>query len=238
VSSVIIYNYMGASSSSNMSLPVVVNAAPNRHAATLIFLHGLGDTGHGWAASLAEIKPPNLKIVCPTAAAQPVTLNGGMSMPSWFDLKSLDISGPEDRAGIISASENIHKLIDSEVSSGGIGHNRVILGGFSQGGALAIYSALTYKHTLGGIIGLSCWLPLHTDFPNSLQAGNAETPLLQCHGNADPIVRYNIGEKSSEALSKFMSNSSFHSFRGLGHSSSEEEMEKVSEFISKYIPPP
>ena len=80
-------------------------------------------------------------------------------------MKSLDISGPEDREGIISASKNIHTLIDNEVAAG-VAANRIILGGFSQGGALAIYSALTYKASLAGIVALSCWLPLHQDFPN------------------------------------------------------------------------
>lgn len=94
----------------------------------------------------------------------PVTLNNGFKMPSWFDLKSLEARGPEDEAGIKKASESIQSMIDAEEREG-IPANRIVLGGFSQGGALALYTALTYKKPLAGVIGLSCWLPLHKSFP-------------------------------------------------------------------------
>lgn len=86
-------------------------------------------------------------------------------MPSWFDLTTLDISGPEDEDGIKKATQNIHSMINSEIQSG-ISSNRILLGGFSQGGALALYAGLTYDKPLGGIIALSCWLPLHKKFPS------------------------------------------------------------------------
>lgn len=105
-----------------------------------------------------------MKVICPTAPTMPVTLNAGFQMPSWFDLKTLDISGPEDAEGIRKASQNLHTLINSEISAG-IESERIIVGGFSQGGALALYSALTFPKPLGGVISLSCWLPLHKQFP-------------------------------------------------------------------------
>merc|ERR550517_524635 len=79
--------------------PVVVEASSN-HTASVIFLHGLGDSGHGWASTLSSIKPPGVKLICPSANKMPVTLNSGFTMPSWFDLKSLNPNGPEDEASL------------------------------------------------------------------------------------------------------------------------------------------
>ncbi|KAK3889451.1 hypothetical protein Pcinc_006559 [Petrolisthes cinctipes] len=149
--------------SSKMAAPVVVNATA-KHTATIIFLHGLGDTGHGWASAMAAIGSPHIKFICPTAQVMPVSLNAGFRMPSWFDLKSLDVDGPEDTDGIRKARDLIHRLIDDEVKNG-ITHDRILLGGFSQGGALALYSTFTHTHTLAGVIGMSCWLPLRQEFP-------------------------------------------------------------------------
>ncbi|XP_063615538.1 acyl-protein thioesterase 1-like [Penaeus indicus] len=148
---------------SKMAAPVVVNATA-KHTATVIFLHGLGDTGHGWASAMAAIGSPHIKFICPTAPVMPVTLNNGFRMPSWFDLKSLDVDGPEDSDGIKKARDGIHQLIEEEVKAG-IPHERIMLGGFSQGGALALYSTFTHSRTLAGVIGLSCWLPLREEFP-------------------------------------------------------------------------
>ena len=94
----------------------------------------------------------------------PVTLNNGFQMPSWFDLKTLDAAGPEDDEGIKKAANSIHSLIEQEEALG-IASNRIAIGGFSQGGALALYSALTYTKPLACVVGLSCWLPLHKSFP-------------------------------------------------------------------------
>ena len=104
-----------------------------------------------------------MKIVCPTAESIPVTLNGGCRMPSWFDLKSLDASGSEDESGIKKATKIVHDLIDEEVLRNGVPANRIVLGGFSMGGALALYAGLTYAKKLAGIVALSCWLPLRNE---------------------------------------------------------------------------
>lgn len=116
----------------------------------------------------------------------PVTLNGGFPMPSWFDLYSLTSSDRVDEAGIEKAKTLVHELIDSEVNAG-IPSNRILLGGFSQGGALALYSGLTYSKPIAGILALSCWLPLHEKL-NFASSVNLKTPVLQCHGDIDPIV--------------------------------------------------
>lgn len=127
---------------------------------------------HGWSSALGMIRPSHMKVICPTAPTMPVTLNAGFSMPSWFDLKTLEIGGPEDEPGIISASTKIKELIQSEVQAG-IPSNRIILGGFSQGGALALYTGLTMEEPLAGIVALSCWLPVYKQFPSIKQAASS-----------------------------------------------------------------
>ncbi|VDP31966.1 unnamed protein product [Soboliphyme baturini] len=103
-----------------------------------------------------------IKFVCPHAPVAPVTINGGMTMPSWFDLKGLSASSAEDEVGIKAASKEVQGWLDEEIKSG-IPSNRIILGGFSQGGALALYSGLTYEKPLAGLVAFSCWLPLHQE---------------------------------------------------------------------------
>ncbi|XP_003697332.1 acyl-protein thioesterase 2 [Apis florea] len=213
--------------------PVVI-AATARHTATLIFFHGLGDTGHGWASSMGAVRSPHIKVICPTASTMPVTLNAGFRMPSWFDLRSLEPSGPEDEEGIRRAAEMVHSLIAEEVAAG-IPTKRIVLGGFSQGGALAIYSALTFPEPLAGIIALSAWLPLHQKFPGSNR--NKNTPLLQCHGDCDPIVPYRWGQLTASVLKQFMTQTEFKTYRGMMHASCDEEMRDMKKFIEKVLKP-
>lgn len=199
----------------------------------LIFLHGLGDTGHGWASAMGGLRTPNMKVICPTAQTMPVTLNQGFPMPSWFDLFSLDINGKEDEAGIKKASALVHKMIQDEIK-GGIEAKRIILGGFSQGGALALYSALTFPQQLAGVMALSCWLPLHASFPGAKKTGDT-LPVLQCHGDADPIVPFRVGQMSAAAIKAFMKASTFNTYRGLSHSSSDEELADMKKFIEENV---
>lgn len=221
-------------STSNMSAPVVI-ASSAQQTATVIFMHGLGDTGHGWASALSSIRSSYIKYICPTAPIMPVTLNGGCRMPSWFDLYSLDISAPEDAEGIKRAANSIHQLIDQEEKNG-IQSNRIILGGFSQGGALALYSALRYPKPLAGIMVLSSWVPLHKDFPDAA-IGNRDTPVIQCHGDSDPLVPPQLGQLASEMMKKFMKNVDFKLYSGMAHSSCDEEMTDIKTFIDQHLPP-
>lgn len=217
-----------------MSAAPVVIAAASKANATIIFLHGLGDTGHGWANAIAELMPSFVKVICPTAPSIPVTLNNGIKMPSWFDLKTLDANGPEDEAGIKRAMQSVHVLIDNEIKDG-IPSNRIVLGGFSQGGALALYSALTYSKPLAGIVALSCWLPLHKQFP-AAAISNTDIPVLQCHGDCDPIVPYKWGQMTASLLKTFMKNVEFKTYRALMHSSNPDELEDVKKFVAKVVP--
>ncbi|KAG7268624.1 hypothetical protein CRUP_020057 [Coryphaenoides rupestris] len=173
------------------------------------------------------------------SACIPVSLNMRMSMPAWFDIYSLNHDADEDTAGIKRASENIKALIDQEVKNG-IPSHRIMLGGFSQGGALSLYTALTSQQKLAGVIALSSWLPLRKSFPQASAFGaNRDMALLQCHGDADSIVPVSYGRQSVEMLKGLINpaNITFKTYRGLEHDACPEEMVEVKRFIEKHLPP-
>jgi len=215
-----------------MSMPTVL--PKTRHTATVIFLHGLGDTGHGWCQMFDAISEPFVKYLFPNAPIKPVTLNMGMKMPSWFDIKSLTIGGEEDAKGIADSSAQLKCMIQEEIK-GGIPSEKIIIGGFSQGGAVALYTALTSDVKLGGIIGLSTWLPLNGSFPAASSGQNSSTPMLLGHGNTDPVVNYAFGVQTKECCKKMNNQVVFNTYNGLGHSSSPKEMEDVKEFVKKCL---
>ncbi|RVE46190.1 hypothetical protein evm_009148 [Chilo suppressalis] len=213
--------------------PVII-AATAKHTASLIFFHGLGDTGHGWASTIAAIRGPHVKVICPTASTMPVTLNAGFRMPSWFDLRSLDATAPEDEEGIVRATSLVHGLISDEVKAG-IPATRILVGGFSQGGALALHAALTYPERLAGVMSLSCWLPRHAHFPDGVKAP-LDLPIYQAHGDCDPVVPFKWGQMTASFLKTFMKNIEFNTYQGLTHSSSEAELKDMRAFIDRSLP--
>lgn len=218
----------------NMATPIV--NASSKHTASVIFLHGLGDTGHGWSQLFSSIRQPYIRYVCPSAKAMPVTLNGGMRMPSWFDIRGLNPGAAQDEAGIKEASDLLQTYIAEEEKLG-IDRSRIVIGGFSQGGAVALYSALAKSQkSLAGVVALSTWLPLHQTFPAAVKA-NQETPILQCHGDSDSLVAPSFGLMTSQLISSFNSHMQFKTYRGMEHSSCDEEMDDVKSFINKCLPP-
>ncbi|KFO32543.1 Acyl-protein thioesterase 2 [Fukomys damarensis] len=225
-----------------MSVPLLTDAATvsgaERETAAVIFLHGLGDTGHSWADALSTIRLPHVKYICPHAPRIPVTLNMKMVMPSWFDLMGLSPDAPEDEAGIKKAAENIKALIEHEMKNG-IPANRIVLGGFSQGGALSLYTALTCPHPLAGIVALSCWLPLHRNFPQAANGSAKDLAILQCHGELDPMVPVRFGALTAEKLRSVVTPAKvqFKTYPGVMHSSCPQEMAAVKEFLEKLLPP-
>nr|XP_008518994.1 PREDICTED: acyl-protein thioesterase 2 [Equus przewalskii] len=168
----------------------------------------------------------------------PVTLNMKMVMPSWFDLMGLSPDAPEDEAGIKKAAENIKALIEHEMKNG-IPANRIVLGGFSQGGALSLYTALTCPHPLAGIVALSCWLPLHRAFPQAANGSAKDLAILQCHGELDPMVPVRFGALTAEKLRSVVTPArvQFKTYPGVMHSSCPQEMAAVKEFLEKLLPP-
>ncbi|CAF0956134.1 unnamed protein product [Adineta steineri] len=225
-----------------MSKAAAVIPATVKHTASLIFLHGLGDVGSSWqdAFNMYRIAKaaPHVKFIFPNAPVQRVTLNMGMPMPTWFDIHGLDQNAKEDQEGIEKSSKLLKDLVEEEIKSG-IPAERVIVGGFSMGGAVAIHAALTSPHTLGGVLALSTWLPLSTTFPKALISGDKKMnlPILQCHGDEDPMVQLRWARLTEEGIKAMgFKQYTFKEYRNMGHSSCDQEMDDVSAFVVKNLP--
>lgn len=215
-------------------VPHVVIPPSTSHTSTVIFLHGLGDTGHGWASAMSEIKPAHTKVILPTAPTIPVTINAGAKMPSWFDLHGLNPNTPEDEAGLNASTEKIHSIINEEIALG-IPSNRIVLGGFSQGGGLALYAGLRMTKSLGGIVALSCWLPMFRNFPDPNLKCSPDVPIFMCHGDCDPVVPFKWGQASYKVIRSFMNKCEFHTYPGLMHSSNQSELNDIKGFLERIL---
>lgn len=181
---------------------MVVEGAPmpkgDDHTATVIWAHGLGDTGFGWSPVAQSFGMPWVKFIFPTAPVEPVTLNMGMAMNSWFDIFGLSADADEDTTGILSSAAYLKGLVDKEIAAG-IPASRIVLAGFSQGGAIALTAGMAMDKPVAGVIAASTWLPRIT--MSSAADGMGGTPLLQCHGTSDKVVLYDWGKMSFEKLS-------------------------------------
>jgi len=168
--------------------------------ASVIWLHGLGADGHDFEPIVPELRLPDtlpVRFVFPHAPVRPVTLNGGMAMRAWYDIISLDRNGPVDAAGINESSALLESLIAREEQRG-INPGRIVLAGFSQGGAIAINTVLRSGRKLAGLMALSTWLAL----PETLQADSvdASTPVFMAHGRFDPMIPMQYGRSAADAL--------------------------------------
>ncbi|XP_060878831.1 acyl-protein thioesterase 2-like [Metopolophium dirhodum] len=205
-----------------------------KHTSTIIFFHGLGESGSIWAELLTNLRKPNTKIICPSAPKIPLTLNKGFAIPAWFDLSTLNEDAPENESDILRAVDNVHAILDEELAKTRLPPKKLLLGGFSQGGALALYAALTYHRPLAGVLILSCWIPLHKTFPDAA-TNNTNIPIFQCHGTEDPVIPYVWGTRTSEILKEFATKSQFTSYEGLLHRTNEKELADIKSFIHKTV---
>jgi phospholipase/carboxylesterase len=168
--------------------------------AAVIWLHGLGATGDDFAPIVPELNLPEalaVRFIFPHAPSIPVTINGGMVMPAWYDILSMDIDRVIDETQILQSAEAITALIDREIERG-VPSDRIIVAGFSQGGAVAYQTALSYPKPLAGLMAMSTYLATHATL--SPNAANLELDILVTHGTQDPIVQEILGQQAVEFL--------------------------------------
>lgn len=225
-----------------MASPIEVPATKT-HTATVIVAHGLGDTGSGWKFLAQQWRLQKkfdyVKFIFPTAPRRSITLNMGMEMNGWYDIKSLGEDIREhDKTNVLASREIFRDLIAKEIESG-IPADRIVLGGFSQGGAMALFSALTYPKKLAGVFGLSCYLLLPQEFAKLTQEvgdANKDTKVFMAHGDADMIVQYKFGQMSAEGLRDLGYEVEFKTYPGMPHSADEEEIAEVAKYLDSVIP--
>jgi phospholipase/carboxylesterase len=172
---------------------VLAPAAPV--SASVIWLHGLGADGHDFVPIVPELRlphAPGIRFVFPHAGVRPVTLNMGMRMRAWYDIKTLTAEGRVDEAGLRESVSRLEALIAAERAQG-IASRRIVVAGFSQGAAVALHGALRHGDPLAGILALSCYLPLQATLAAELSEANRATPILMCHGQQDPVLPVALG---------------------------------------------
>ena len=185
-----------------MTLPTVEHETSANPTHSVIWLHGLGADGHDFAPIVPELVDPAwpaLRFVFPHAPVRPVTINNGMSMRAWYDIIGFDARAPQDEAGIRASIGEVQALIAREHERG-VPSERIILVGFSQGGAIALSAGLRHAEMLAGIVALSTYLPISATLAAERSAANAGTPIFWGHGTADPVVALQRGAASRDLL--------------------------------------
>ena len=214
---------------------VVVDTGPSPDA-SVIWLHGLGDTGHGWSQAVPELALPStlgVRFLFPHAPSMPVTINQGYVMPAWYDLRAADVNARADVPGVRASRERIEALIAAERARG-VPASRIVLAGFSQGGVIALYAGLRHAERLAGIVGLSTYLVDPAALVTEASAANRDVPILMAHGTEDPVIRYEWAEASRRALEQAGWKVEWHAYR-MEHGATQDEMRKVGAFVVRVL---
>lgn len=184
------------------SLDAVVIQPESAHKSTIIWLHGLGDSGNGFAPIAPELNLPSelgIKFIFPHAPVIPVTINNGMSMRAWYDIRSLDMETRADTAGVKQSAALVEELIQQEISNG-ISAENIMLIGFSQGGVIALHLGTRFDQQLAGIVALSTYMNEASALQHEKSPANQTTPILMCHGQQDEVVPMLMGRAAYSAL--------------------------------------
>lgn len=220
-----------------MSLPDCIEIEP-RVAATgsVIWLHGLGADGHDFEPIVPELGLPDslpLRFVFPHAPLRPVTINGGATMRAWYDIVSLDKAGPQDESGIRASADSLVALMQRERDRG-VSHERIVVAGFSQGGAIAMHAALRYPEPLAGLMALSTWLPLGATLEREVAANphaqSRELPVFLAHGSFDPMLPVELGRASRAAIEGLGYRVDWHEY-AMAHSVCAEEIADIRAWL-------
>jgi len=203
---------------------------------TVIWLHGLGGDGHGWEPIVAELKLnqyADIRFVFPHAPVRSVTINGGMSMRAWYDVISLDREGPQDEVGIRESAATLNRLVEREHDRG-IDYDRIVLAGFSQGGAIAIHTAIRFPERLAGLMALSTWIPLESTIDAEViqvsESQPRDLPVLIAHGSFDPMLPIIAGQHARDIMRKMGFEVQWHDYP-MAHDICVEEIAEIRKWL-------
>ena len=215
---------------------VVIDTGPSPGAA-VIWLHGLGADGHDFEPIVPDLVARHeraVRFVFPHAPVRPVTLNSGLPMRAWYDIVGLHREAAQDEPRLRTSEARVQAVIRAQIERG-IPAARVVLAGFSQGGAMALYTGLRYPQRLAGLIGLSCYLPLAAKLHAERHPVNAHTPILLAHGEYDSVVDPSYGEATRAALSAAGYDVEWHSY-AMAHALCSEEVAAIAAFLRRTLP--
>lgn len=202
--------------------------------AAVIWLHGLGASGHDFEPVVPELGLPAdaaVRFIFPHAPVMPVTINGGMRMPAWYDIKAMDLDRAVDTDQLIDSADAVGELVAQEMARG-VDSKRIVIAGFSQGGAVAYHLGLSYPEPLAGILALSTYFG--TDKLIKPSAANRNIPISVFHGLYDPMVAEALGRASVEALKGMGYQPEYHTYP-MDHSVCLEEIQEIGRFLKKHL---
>jgi phospholipase/carboxylesterase len=208
--------------------------------ASVIWLHGLGADGHDFEPIVPELKLPaemSLRFVFPHAPVRPVTINGGMAMRAWFDILSLERNGPADEAGIRDSASILNELIARERERG-LPDERIVIAGFSQGGSIALFTALRRPERLAGLMALSTYLPLSDslldEYRENPDYGHRDLPIFMAHGSGDPVLPMQMGRQAAMQLERAGFEVEWHDYP-MAHAVCAEEIRDIRRWLSSVL---
>lgn len=204
--------------------------------AAVIWLHGLGADGNDFVPIIPELDLPRdaaIRFVFPHAPVRPVTLNGGLPMRAWYDITGLSADDRQDAAGIRASQRRVLDYIAAQRAAG-IDDARIVLAGFSQGGAITLHTGMRLERPLAGLIALSAYLPLHETLDAEATDAGRVTPLFIAHGKHDPIVPFQWGEATAQGLTERGYDVRWRRY-AMAHEVSEEEIADLGAFLRERL---
>jgi phospholipase/carboxylesterase len=207
--------------------------------ASIVWLHGLGADGHDFESLVPELRlpaHPAVRFVFPHAPIRPVTINGGYRMRAWYDILALDRQAASDARGIRESAASVRDLIARE-NERGVPSDRIVLAGFSQGGAIALFEGLRHPKRLAGILALSTYLPMEDSLAAEAHPANAAVPIFMAHGTLDPTVPFAMGDASRRLLVERGYDVRFKAYP-MGHSLCLEEVRDLGAFLLETLGTP
>jgi phospholipase/carboxylesterase len=201
--------------------------------ASVIWLHGLGADGHDFVSVVEMLKLPSIRFILPHAPYQKITMNNGYEMRAWYDLFGLNSKHPQDQPGIEKMQAHIESLIAQE-NQRGIANSNIVLAGFSQGGAMALHTALRQKQPLAGVLALSTYLPLQDQLPIQKTTESLETPIFMAHGTFDEVITLDRCKLSLSVLQEHAYQIEWHEYP-MAHSVHPQEINDIRIFLEKAL---
>lgn len=202
--------------------------------ASVIWLHGLGADGNDFAPLVPELRLPgdlSVRFIFPHAPQIPVTINAGYIMPAWYDILEMNLDRKVDEPQLIASAEAVQRLVEREIARG-VASEKIILVGFSQGGAVAYHAGLTYEKPLAGLLILSSYFATHASA--SIHTANQKTPILVQHGSRDPVVNEGLGQRAYRFLQDHGCTVSYESYP-MEHTVCMEQVKSMSKWIQSVL---
>jgi len=201
--------------------------------ASVIWMHGLGADGHDFEPVIAELNIPNTRFILPHAPHRAVSINNGYEMRAWYDIFGLEINSQQDEAGIRATQLQIEALISKELARG-IPSQRIVLAGFSQGGAMALHTATRYPLQLAGVLALSTYLPLKPLLAAEAHNANQDLPIFMAHGTFDTVITLDVCKASADLLRQQGYALSWHEYP-MAHSLCMQEIDDIRVFLNTIL---